>query len=470
MLQGQRPCAMRLLGLGGGGHVGARADLGDVGEGRDHVGKDRRVVDVPHAVLLAHLHHLGLDVGVPGRREAGEEVVLNLEVEAARQVASDVGPIGRRGLHLRLVPVNLARLSGVPLRVHEVVREGEGDGEGERLHGRHDPHVQERRGPVVVDEGRGAEDGEVGRAEHPRDGAVSLPVRVVEPHSSVLGAGVVECEGVGVEDGAGPVEGEHGEHVEVLHAMHRLAHGAVLAVVVEEEEGVRAGGVRIPRHVVGEGVVGPVLLQPQVLAPPNHIRTETKHVVPEGVGRDGAVVGVVLHVEADGGLRHPDGHAQPEAAAVGDVVRGERGVGRHVEDAAEPEARRGEALVGLHDLSDLGLELLLELGPEGVVGLVVGEAAHALHLVDGARGVEGVDHAVLHCHVVAPKELDALATRVLEPIQIVHLAVDGDVTLGELVNRREDEEVLVHTAPRLPCVGRHPARSPVPNGWGDLTL
>jgi hypothetical protein len=52
----------------------------------------------------------------------------------------------------------------------------------------------------------------------------------------------------------------------VLERMDGLTHLRVLGIVVEEEKGVGALGVRVALNVVGVGVVRPVLLQPEVLA------------------------------------------------------------------------------------------------------------------------------------------------------------------------------------------------------------
>lgn len=71
-------------------------------------------------------------------------MVLDLEVEATREVSSDVAPVRGGSLYLRPVPVYLAILGRVPVGLEEVVRKRKGDGESERLCGRHHPDMEER--------------------------------------------------------------------------------------------------------------------------------------------------------------------------------------------------------------------------------------------------------------------------------------------------------------------------------------
>merc|ERR1719181_2467912 len=93
-------------------------------------------------------------------------MVLDLEIEAPGQVPRDAPAIGAAGLNLGLVPVDrLARLprlsDGVTLRILEVVRECEGNGERERFHHAHVPDVPARQQRRVVQEWSRARAGQI---------------------------------------------------------------------------------------------------------------------------------------------------------------------------------------------------------------------------------------------------------------------------------------------------------------------
>mmetsp|Transcript_7017 Transcript_7017/g.16319 ORF Transcript_7017/g.16319 Transcript_7017/m.16319 type:complete len:255 (-) Transcript_7017:424-1188(-) len=241
-------------------------------------------------------------------------MVFNLEVEPPRDPPRHLPSVRAAGLALALVPVRGAVSHRVALGVLEVVAEREGDGESERLHHRHEPDVGDGGQGVVEEEGREGGGCDVEGSDGPRDRPRGLEVGVLEAEAPILRRNVSDVNGLGGEDRGDPVEGEDRQHVPVLEGVEGSAEGGVRRVVVEEEERIRALGIGVLGDVVGEGVVRPMLLQPQVLAPADHVRAEPEQLVPEGVGRDGAVVGVMLHVQANEGLRHAEREAEGPAA------------------------------------------------------------------------------------------------------------------------------------------------------------
>ena len=212
-----------------------------------------------------------------------------------------------------------------------------------------------------------------------------------------------------------------------------------------------------------------------------------------------AVVRVVLHVEPDARLRDAEEGAERPRGALRNVRGHARGVERAVAHEAEPEAARGEALVGLHDLADRRGKVALEgracrggrggsgaarglrvpaggasgrlklvksrrervpgkathgaggcrARTERVVLAVLREAADARHLVEdaGVARVEGVDHAVLHRHVVAAKQLffavsgkaidSSLIEHTCEVIAGIRVSAQGQEGLSAFLDKRK---------------------------------
>lgn len=106
--------------------VGSSTGSMQVLDSRNPVLPDPGVVRVLDAVFLANLPHLWSDKGVPGRRHAGEQVMLDLKVESTSEAATNESTIRAGRLDLRLVPADrFALFAGVLDRitvgVHKVV-------------------------------------------------------------------------------------------------------------------------------------------------------------------------------------------------------------------------------------------------------------------------------------------------------------------------------------------------------------
>ena len=79
----------------------------NVFHGAQTVLPNRRIVHVLNIVLFTDFANLGSNVRVPGRRHAGEQVVLNLKVESTRQCTSHCATVRARRLNLGLEPTHL---------------------------------------------------------------------------------------------------------------------------------------------------------------------------------------------------------------------------------------------------------------------------------------------------------------------------------------------------------------------------
>mmetsp|Transcript_19342 Transcript_19342/g.53807 ORF Transcript_19342/g.53807 Transcript_19342/m.53807 type:complete len:270 (+) Transcript_19342:667-1476(+) len=217
------------------------------------------VVGVLDVVLLADLTHLGRDEWVPCRTHAWEEMVLDLEVEAARQAAGDETAVRAGGLDLGLEPADrLAVRAGlvgwVAVGVLEVVGQGEEDGEGEGGGGAHDHDVSENvpRVSALVD-GRSDAVGE-DVEESQEDGVLAALLDVVRLHleTDVLRSALSEIEDLWVEDGAEPVCAKGEDIVECLEAVHEGTLAVAWLIVIEEDEWFGTEGIWVLLVVVGE--------------------------------------------------------------------------------------------------------------------------------------------------------------------------------------------------------------------------
>ena len=87
-------------------------------------------------------------------------------------------------------------------------------------------------------------------------------------------------------------------------------------VVVKEEERFGTPAVGVLLQVVGVAVVRPMLLHPEPLGSTNEIGTESQHVIDPSLLRRRTVVGIVLDVEADSGLRDTVQNGQSDGASL----------------------------------------------------------------------------------------------------------------------------------------------------------
>jgi hypothetical protein len=102
-------------------------------DGGDPVLPHPRVVGISDTVLLADLPDLGGNIWVPRRRHAGEQVVLDLKIEASSSASRNKSTVSGTGLDLTLEPTDLLTvlaviLGGVTVDVFKVVRQGKENG------------------------------------------------------------------------------------------------------------------------------------------------------------------------------------------------------------------------------------------------------------------------------------------------------------------------------------------------------
>ena len=412
-------------------------------DGADKILPHPGIVGVLDPMLFANLPHSRSDVGVVCRGHAGEQMMLDLEVETTGESTGNEATVRRGSFDLGLEPANgLATLpdafGGIPIGSLKVVRQGKETGQGQTLGDAEDQNLSEG-GPRPAGREEGADDVPVDVQKADGDGilAAALDEVVVHADADGLGPALLKVEDLDVEDGGKPVEGEEGEEEEGLGAVPEAAVGVVKRVVVEGHHGLGAEGVGILGGVVGVGVVGPVLLHPQPLAAADEVGAEAEEVVDPGLLGGGAVVGVVLDVEADAGLGHAEEYGEGPGGTDGDPEVLEGGHDSDVGEGPGEVAPRSKLPPPPHDLEHLPLDLALEGGVEHVVPLDVAvvDLAHGTHLLQMLRGVVRVNHFVLDGNVVAAEQQDGIAARMLEVGEVVDGVADDDLVSLEVLHR-----------------------------------
>ena len=82
------------------GPVGTRTGFVDIFDSGYKILNHPGVVGIANTMLLANLPNRWSDKRVPGTAHAGEQVVLNLEVESAGQASGYESTVGGRGFDL----------------------------------------------------------------------------------------------------------------------------------------------------------------------------------------------------------------------------------------------------------------------------------------------------------------------------------------------------------------------------------
>ena len=456
-------------------------------DGADQVLPHPGVVHIPDPVLGTNLANRGGDVRVPCRRHAREEVVFDLEVEPTGETARHESAVSARRFDLRGEPAHgfarfAHRLGRIAVRIDKVVREAEQDRQSEAVGDAQEQHVTERpKAQAVVQKRADHVDPNVQDPQHDGVLAAALDEVALHLHPHELRPALLEIEDLRIEHRRQPVPRQHWHVVQELQGVVPLAGRVPEWVIVEEQHRLGPEGVRVLGGVIGVGVVRPVLFLPQPLAPADEVGTQSQQVVDPWTFAAGAVIGVVLDVHPDEGLRKPvhDGQLPRRSARDPQVLQVEKG--HNVARGAEEVPQGPELAAAADNLEDLLLDFSFEWGvelvpakkvaregveettwtlcvrerervrekesefarkgamtqdrirgrgatrtrPQHVLASEVGHLAHQSHLLQVLRGVVRVDHVVLDRHVISPKQLDLIAAGVIEVGDVVNKSIDA---------------------------------------------
>lgn len=261
-----------------------------VPDGGQKVLKDPGMVDVPDVVFLTDTADRGSNVGVPGGRHAGEQVVFHLEIKATGEVAGNGSTVRARGFHLRLEPTDLAIvvsfrfLRRITIRVFKVVGQTKERGQGERFGNPENENVGQRpeADPVKLE---GTHHVNVNVEQSQRNGVLAATAHKVTFHANAhrKRPALSQIQNLRIEDGTQPVSGQNRQIKECLEPMVPLPGRVSSGIIVEEHHGFRTEAVGVHGRVIGVGVVRPVLFDPQPLASTDKVGPESEQVIDEGV-------------------------------------------------------------------------------------------------------------------------------------------------------------------------------------------
>lgn len=126
--------------------VGSIANFVHVFESRSKVLENPWVIGVFDSMLGANLTNFGSNVGVPTTTHSGKEMMLDLKIESASEVARNCASIRTGGLDLRLEPIDrLARLAcfegRIAVGIFKVVRKGKQGSQRDRFGHSHEHNM-----------------------------------------------------------------------------------------------------------------------------------------------------------------------------------------------------------------------------------------------------------------------------------------------------------------------------------------
>lgn len=304
-------------------------------------------------------------------------MVLHLKVEPTGQIPRNGASVSRRRFDLGFEPAyRFARLAkcfgGVAVGVFEVVGEGEQDAESETLGDSHE-HDDSEGGQVeaVVGERAVNIQEEIHGSHHhgvfpPLDDEIILHL-----NSHIGGPGMTKIDDLRVENHGEPIQGQNGEEINSLEAMVPPPLGMADGVIIKIEDGLGAETVGVLIGVVGIRMMSPVLGQPGPFAPPDEIGSKPEQIVDPRLFGGGSVIGIVLHVQANGGAGHSKGDGEEdslsgvEVGGGGECVLEEEEEG-DVNEGAEEKSGRSEFAAAADDFEDFGFDFAFEFRVEFV--------------------------------------------------------------------------------------------------------
>jgi hypothetical protein len=257
-------------------------------------------------------------------------VVFNLVIKTTGEIAGPSSTVRARRFDLQLVPawqhfllltvtvVVLGRLgrrrplSWVAIRADEIVRQDEQARQQQGPRGAQDYTMGQSHDEPMMVYGHTKVNGNVNDAEQYRMAPLSVQkarcLRLVEVGDVNADDDILShVPHVGVPNFGEPVECQDEEKVDGLESMPSSGR----LPIVQSQEGPTGIGVGIVLCVVGVGMMGPMLLIPQPLRPTNAVSKPAQQLIDiRSIGRDAAVIGVVLHVQPDPGLGDAIRHGQ----------------------------------------------------------------------------------------------------------------------------------------------------------------
>mmetsp|Transcript_18637 Transcript_18637/g.39090 ORF Transcript_18637/g.39090 Transcript_18637/m.39090 type:complete len:437 (+) Transcript_18637:467-1777(+) len=388
-------------------------------------------------MLLTNLPHGRSNVGIPRRTHSGEQMVLHLKVEPSGQIPRNGTSVSRRCFDLGFEPAyRFARIEkcfrGVAVGVFKVVGEGEKDAEGQTLGDSHE-HDDSEGGQVeaVVGEWAVNIQEEIHGPHHygvlpPLDNEIILHL-----NSHIGGSGMTKVDDLRVENHGEPIHGQNGEEINTLEAMVPPPLGMSDGIIIKIEDGLGAETVGVLIGVVGIGMVSPMLGQPGPFASPDEIGSKSEQIVDPRLFGGGSVIGIVLHVQADGGAGHSKGDGEENSLGGVEVGGGGEGVLEEeeegdVDEGSEEKSGRSEFAAAAHNFEDFGFDFAFEFRVEFVFRLVVVNLSNGLHLLQMLRGMVRMNHLVLHGDIIPPEKFHHLSSRMDEVGNVVNDPVDCD--------------------------------------------
>mmetsp|Transcript_14937 Transcript_14937/g.30774 ORF Transcript_14937/g.30774 Transcript_14937/m.30774 type:complete len:303 (-) Transcript_14937:536-1444(-) len=288
-----------------------------------HVG----VVRVMDAVLFANFANLGCDKGVPRRRHAREQVVFHLKVQSTRHTTGNESAVGTGRFDLGLEPIGrfgflalllFQHMSRITIGIFKVVRQGKENGQ-EQTFSHAQQHDIANDTEIESFINNGMHNVHVNVIQSNQNSPLATLHRVVIVHfdTDTLRTTLTQVQHFGVEDLGQPVSRQDNEVKKDLEAVEPLSFGMSSRVIMKEQKGFGSKGIGVLFSMVGKGMVSPMLLHPQPFGSSNEIGTQSQNIVNHGIFGRGSVVGIVLDVQANKGLRNSVQNGQLPRSALG---------------------------------------------------------------------------------------------------------------------------------------------------------
>mmetsp|Transcript_16482 Transcript_16482/g.40255 ORF Transcript_16482/g.40255 Transcript_16482/m.40255 type:complete len:242 (-) Transcript_16482:221-946(-) len=238
-----------------------------------------------------------------------------------------------------------------------------------------------------------------------------------------------QVQNLRIKDSGHPVSSKDKWKVKTLKAMDKGPLGVVGFIVVEQNHGFGTQGIGILGPVVGKGVVSPMLFHPQPLGSANEISTQSVHVVDPWSLGGSSVVGIVLDVQSNEGLRDSIDNGKSKGSRGGHPQVLQSKEKTHVENGSNVPSPGSKFTTTADNLEDFTLDFTFEFSVKLVFAGVIWDSSNSLHLFQMLACMVRVDHFVLNGNIVSTKHMNGFTSWMIKVLDIVDGSINANFRL-----------------------------------------
>mmetsp|Transcript_24670 Transcript_24670/g.44616 ORF Transcript_24670/g.44616 Transcript_24670/m.44616 type:complete len:256 (-) Transcript_24670:196-963(-) len=229
-------------------------------------------------------------------------------------------------------------------------------------------------------------------------------VVIVHTNAHSKSTTLLQVQHLRIKDGRQPVSSKDGDVVKDLKAMHPSTSRMIERIIVKQEHGFGAKAVGVLFCMISIRVVCPMLFQPEPFRSSNEICSQSKNIIDPWFLGGSSVIGVMLHIQTNKGLRNTIEYCQPKGRSIHDPQILESKEESNVEKGARKVSGRTKLSSTTDNLEDFLFNLSFKRSIKFVFAFTVRDCADTLHLFQMLGSMMRMNHFVLHSNIISTKE------------------------------------------------------------------